>query len=326
MKMKTRLVVIPVVYLAGAAWAEDGVQLRIHLPRTVQVEGDSLTVGSIGVLACKDTELADNAGAVAMGRAPWSREEMVIDRRTILSRLAASGIDRRWVKLSGAHQVKVRRKEQFIGVDRIIRAAEAFLEKSQDQSGEGSWQQVGKPKELVAMGSKDFELKAQLARKISENRLSVEVAAVADGAKLSSGELIFQKVYLRRQVVVVKNIQAGNAITPENTEIRTLSSTNKPAEWISPYGKVARRLLRPGTVVGPGLLTDRQGQIIVRRGQTVVMRIKGLGFMVSAIGQVLQNGRAGDFIKVKNIDTKRIVSAKVRFDGTVEPTFEEVKQ
>jgi len=325
MKTKTLLLVITVVYVAGAAWAEDDVQLRIHLPRTVQVEGDSLTVGSIGVLACKDSELADNAGAVAMGRAPWSREEMVIDRRTILSRLAASGIDRRWVKLSGAHQVKVRRKEQFIGVDRIIRAAEAFLEKSQEQSDESSWQLVGKPKELVAKGSKDFELKAQLARKISENRLSVEVAAVADGAKLSSGELIFQKAYLRRQVVVVKEIPADSAITPENTRIRTLSSMNKPTEWVSPYGKVARRLLRTGTVIGPSLLTDKKGQIIVRRGQTVVMRIKGLGFTLSTIGQVLKDGAAGDFIKVRNIDTKRIVSAKVQFDGTVTPIVEEMK-
>ena len=325
MKTKILLLVITGLYLAGAACAEDDVQLRIHLPRIVQVEGDSLTVGSIGVLACKDSELADNAGAVAMGRAPWSREEMVIDQRTILSRLAASGIDRRQVKLSGARQVKVRRKEQFIGADRIIQAAAAFLEKRQEQSGESSWRLVGRPKELVAKGSKDFKLKAQLGRKISENRLSVEVSAIADGAKLGSGEVIFQKVYQLRQVVVVKKIQAGEAITPENAKIRTLSSTNKPAEWVSPYGQAARRLLRPGTVIGPGLLTDKQGQIIVRRGQTVVMRIKGLGFTLSTIGQVLKDGRAGDFIKVRNVDTKRIVSAKVRFDGTVTPIVEEMK-
>ena len=164
-----------------------------------------------------------------------------------------------------------------------------------------------------------------MGRKISENRLSVEVNAIADGAKLGSGEVVFQKVYQLRQVVVVKKIEAGEAITPENAKIRTLSSTNKPAEWVSPYGQAARRLLRPGTVIGPGLLTDKQGQIIVRRGQTVVMRIKGLGFTLSTIGQVLKDGAAGDFIKIRNVDTKRIVSAKVRFDGTVTPIVEEMK-
>ena len=97
----------------------------------------------------KDSELAEEAGAVAMGRAPWSREEIVIDRRTILSRLAASGIDRRRVRMSGAQQVKVRRQEQFIGVDRISRAAEAFPAKSQDESTESRWQLISQHTELV---------------------------------------------------------------------------------------------------------------------------------------------------------------------------------
>ena len=62
--------------------------------------------------------------------------------------------------------------------------------------------------------------------------------------------------------MAVKEIPAGAAITPENAKIRTLSSTHKPASWVSPYGQAARKLLRVGTVIGAGMLTDKQGQII----------------------------------------------------------------
>ncbi len=35
----------------------------------------------------------------------------------------------------------------------------------------------------------------------------------------------------------------------------------------------------------------------------------------------MQEGRAGEYIKVRNVDSRRVISAKVNKDGTVEPVF-----
>ena len=325
MKVNKKLVVFMVVCLAAPAFAGPDEQVRIHLPREIEVESGSLTINSIGVVVCADVKLAAQAGAVAMGRGPWAREEIVIDRRTILSRLAANGIDKKQVKLSGARKVKVRHKEQLVGTEKIVGAAKAFLAKSGSESEESIWQLVGKPGELMATGSKDFELQARLARQISSNRVIVEISAVGADGVVGRSKSTFQKAYVWRQVVAVKKIRAGGVITPGNTKIRSVSISNKPRAWVSPYGMVARRSVEVGTVIGPGVVMEKTRQTIVRRGQTVVMRIKGPGFTVSTIGQVLQDGRDGDFIKVRNIDTKRVVSARVRFDGTVEPIIQEMR-
>jgi flagella basal body P-ring formation protein FlgA len=42
---------------------------------------------------------------------------------------------------------------------------------------------------------------------------------------------------------------------------------------------------------------------------------------VSASGKALQRGCAGEKIKVQNIDSNRIIVAKINEDGSVEPVF-----
>jgi flagella basal body P-ring formation protein FlgA len=42
---------------------------------------------------------------------------------------------------------------------------------------------------------------------------------------------------------------------------------------------------------------------------------------VTATGKAMEKGRLGECIKVKNIDSQRVILAKVNEDGTVEPVF-----
>jgi len=60
---------------------------------------------------------------------------------------------------------------------------------------------------------------------------------------------------------------------------------------------------------------------IVKRNQNVIIRIDRLGLEVTAIGKTMQQGIAGEYIKVRNVDSQRIILAKVNEDGTVEPVF-----
>ena len=97
-------------------------------------------------------------------------------------------------------------------------------------------------------------------------------------------------------------------------------------DWTAPFGMIVTRHLSAGTIIPHGLIRPARPAVIVRRNQTVVMRIQGFGFTISAIGQALENGRRGDVIKVRNVDTKRVITARGGFDGTVRPLCEEVSK
>ena len=71
------------------------------------------------------------------------------------------------------------------------------------------------------------------------------------------------------------------------------------------------------------MVRPAKGEVLVRRNKSVVMRIAGNCFQVTALGQALEDGREGDLIRVRNADSKRVVVAKVTDDGTVQPVFGE---
>jgi flagella basal body P-ring formation protein FlgA len=283
--------------------------VRIYLPRIVLVEKDPLDLGSISVIRCDDRKLMKKAEAVTMGRTPWPKERIVIDRRTILSRL----------------EIKVGRDERVFNSPELLRAAKAVLEKERPGPPGCSWRLVGGPAELVAPASGEIALKAELAKGAPADHAKVRVSASAGERALAVRELLFKVVHPARRAVTKKEIPAGDVITTENTSIETVMVERRPSpDWTAPYGMIANRRLPAGTVIEAGMARRVKPAIVIRRNHNVVMRIRGFGFTITAVGLALQDGRAGDFIKVRNVDTRRVITARVVFDGTVEPVFEEV--
>jgi flagella basal body P-ring formation protein FlgA len=82
---------------------------------------------------------------------------------------------------------------------------------------------------------------------------------------------------------------------------------------------VAAAAIPAGTAVQPNLMKAAPATVLVRRNQTVIMRIKGEGFTITGTGLAMQDGRLGDLILVQNADSKRVVTAQVQEDGSVSP-------
>lgn len=333
--MSARTVILITSFLVpcGAAAGADAPSLRLYLPRSVLAKADALALGSISVIRCKNDRLAKKAAAVAMGRAPWPKETIIIDRRTILSRLASSGIPPARVRITGAEKVSVRRNEKVISTAEILGAAGEFLEKNRPGPAGGAtnrqgrdaktswgWRLSGRPKELVVPAADNIKLKTTRIKDAPPGYVKVQVAAVGDGRTLAGRTVMYKLVYPTQRAVATEEILPGEVITKKNAKLETALVDRRPAPgWNAPYGKIATRPIRAGTIIQPGLARDAKPALVIRRNQSVLMRVQGFGFIVTAIGQALQDGRRGDFIKVRNVDTRRIVTAKVTFDGTVEP-------
>ena len=60
---------------------------------------------------------------------------------------------------------------------------------------------------------------------------------------------------------------------------------------------------------------------VVFRNQPVMIEVDLPGLRVTAMGLPLEDGKAGQFIKIRNLDSKRDIIAKVKSDGTVSPVL-----
>ncbi|RWM12091.1 flagellar basal body P-ring formation chaperone FlgA [Mesorhizobium sp.] len=79
-------------------------------------------------------------------------------------------------------------------------------------------------------------------------------------------------------------------------------------------GKVAKRTLLPGRYIPVAAIREAW---LVEQGASVQVYFTAGALTISAAGVTLQPGAAGDLIKVRNIDSGKIISGIVMADGTI---------
>ena len=122
------------------------------------------------------------------------------------------------------------------------------------------------------------------------------------------------------QVVVIQ------AATPRNTELteailgyQTVDVSTLRQDYFrdiaSIRGFTTRQFLRQGTVISQRHITPPH---VVRRNQQVMIVAQGEHLSVKTAGIALSDGKVGDWIRVKNTASQRIVEGRVTSAGNIE--------
>ncbi|MER9295445.1 flagellar basal body P-ring formation chaperone FlgA [Mesorhizobium sp. M0621] len=80
-------------------------------------------------------------------------------------------------------------------------------------------------------------------------------------------------------------------------------------------GKIAKRTLLPGRYIPSTAIREAW---LVEQGASVQVFFIAGGLTISATAVTLQPGAAGDLVKVRNIDSGKILSGTVMADGTIQ--------
>ncbi|MER9106535.1 flagellar basal body P-ring formation chaperone FlgA [Mesorhizobium sp. M0848] len=80
-------------------------------------------------------------------------------------------------------------------------------------------------------------------------------------------------------------------------------------------GKVAKRTLLPGRYIPSTAIREAW---LVEQGASVQIFFIAGGLTISATAVTLQPGAAGDLVKVRNIDSGKVLSGTVMADGTIQ--------
>lgn len=296
--------------------------LRIYMPREVTVEADSLELGQISIVRGARS-LAATANKIEMGRFSVPGQEILVDRHTVLSRPACNGIPTSSVTLTGAEKTAVRQKFQVVRADQFLSLASSFIKSHYPQDSGCQWNPVRKPKDLAVPGiARSVKFLPRLARSNVRNQAGVEIEVLSGDEKIGTREVLFEVKYGSRRALAKVDIAAGEILGPDNVRIEEeTSSRPEPTDWKSPYGLVAKRPLRADTVIRPHMVGLAETPVIVKRNQSVVIRVESPGFLITAAGVAMLDGKAGEIIKVRNADSQRIIVARINDDGSVEPVL-----
>jgi flagella basal body P-ring formation protein FlgA len=297
-------------------------RLLIYLPRDIAIESETLTLGKIAVITGEEALIA-KAGDIELGKFSNPGQIITIDRSLILSRIACSGLPLSNPVLTGAEKVSVRRISTVIKAGKIVESASSFLNDSIKEKSIARWEPTKIPADVALSAQiSDFELVDRLVSRGTNGQAIVEISVVAGGKQIETRQVVFRPKFNIRKAITTADIKEGAALTADNTKIENIiSDVPEQANWSTPYGLIVSRNLPAGTVVGSNMAKPPQPPVVIERNQNVVIRIERAGLIVTATGKATEKGRLGECIKVKNLDSQRVILAKVNQDGTVEPVF-----
>lgn len=320
--MKTQKINILIIFAAAVCEiciAEP--VLKIYLPRETKVESETVLLGDIAVVRGRD-ESTEQAGQINLGKFIYAGRDMIISREMILGRLTSSGFDADDIEMAGAEKIIISRPKLIIKAGELIKTAESFLKRNFPNASVCRYETVGVVNDFILTAeAEQIELVPSLTASGQDNRKKVSVAVVADGSIAGTCEIEFKPMYLCRQAVALRNIEQGQIITKENVEVVQKISYTAESDWVMPYGMAARRPIAAKSIVTNGMVGQVEREILVKRNKHVAVVFERPGLTISTVGKAMEDGRAGDCIKVQTqVNTStRIIYATVKDNGTVEP-------
>ncbi len=123
-------------------------------------------------------------------------------------------------------------------------------------------------------------------------------------------------------VMLKENLQEGKVIKKKNITIEKMLISCLPQDVItSPQEVIGKELkisLKAGTILR---MTYIAPPTLIKRHQQVYIVAVGKNFIVRAKGIALQDGKKGEYIRVRNISSKKIVWGRVISSKEVEVSF-----
>ncbi|KTC86493.1 flagellar basal body P-ring formation chaperone FlgA [Legionella brunensis] len=121
------------------------------------------------------------------------------------------------------------------------------------------------------------------------------------------------KISVQKPVIVAKRpLTKGAQISEDDLEVQEIDISqlkqgyfDKPEQVIN---QVCKTNINQGSPIAPSLL---QTAALVHKGEQVAIQAMNETFIVSMDGIALNDGAAGDMIRVKNLSSKKIIEAQV---------------
>lgn len=312
------LVMVAVLCLLAAPALAAPVTVAVNAE--VTVTGPLITLGELATITGEDKERIKALAAVKLGNAPSPGHRLALTSDALGARLAASGADLGEINWLVPPAIAVTTAAQTISGERLQAAATEALQAQLAAAGdtELSVTPLGTTPDVMApLGSVDII--AEFPAGIRFNAPTAAAVAIStDGRPFTTVSVRFNVKAYQQIVVAARNIAAREEITAENvrTERREIG---KMAGHITDIGKVlglaARRPITAGTPLTEAAVDK---PLMVKRGTMVTILVKTGGMIIAAGGQAMQDGREGELIRVQNVTSKRIVSARVVDTNTVQ--------
>lgn len=304
----------------------------LTLRATATASGSQVKIGDIADLQGCNKSKRERLALLDLAELPLSSQPILVTQQQIGFRLQLSGLAAGSYRLEGASCVRVSRPAGQGLEDKIAAVARQALEQKLSGQGDDYKIELAQPVSLPPLSAdgRDIHLEGELRSQIVPPcRVAIEVGIYVRGAR-RNGVLVYLDVKKLQSVpVALRRIDSGERLSADNVRLeRVPVSISSPVHSVSKeaftslMGRRARRMISAGHPIEPEDVAEETQDAAVIHANDLVHLIATVGpLQVKTRGEALQNGRVGQAIQVRNLDSKSIVTGRVVDRSTVEVEY-----
>jgi flagella basal body P-ring formation protein FlgA len=287
----------------------------ITVSRNVAVRSSEVHLGDVARLSGFDRETRDRLAGIELGPAPVVGTGRLLPRAFVSAAINEANVPA-GTRISVPERLELTRASQILPGDTLSRAVEDKLRGVLPRTMDVAEIRVPLMSDLKVPEGSTYEIK--LSGVEGGGPITADIV-VKDGDTLVRSQRVAVRVDTVSTLVVADGeLGRGQTIGAGEVRVLRVPESRIPDDAIRNVaeleGAQLRRPLKDGEAV-----TRRSLELmpLVHRGDRVTMIAEGGGIRITAVGEALGSARRGDAVKVRNIDSQKIVSGRVTASQTV---------
>ena len=284
------------------------------LKAAIVVDGDKVTLGDL----FDATAFADvpEAAHVAVLSAPRPGDSLMLDALALQRFAAKQRID--WPNTQALTAIKIERTGTPIDAETVERVLRDGLAAQGLQGHLGIRLSGALPALYVATGTAPSLSVEKLTVDPTTGQFQAALRAPADDPAGATVKVTGRAYGIIELPVLVRDIKPGETISARDVVLTDMASEKLGQNVLTAasdlIGRAPKRMVRAGQALRLG---DVEAPVLVKKDMIVTMTMRAPGMTLTAEGRALQDGAAGDAIKIMNTNSKRTVIATVEGEGLV---------
>ncbi len=285
--------------------------IEISLKDEVVLEGDEITIKDISTVIGDDANLVNRVGDIVLGNAPGANSTRRVNLSFIIMRLKSASVDVSKVTFTDAKSSLVSVESTKIKGLEIAQKAKEYLLDFLPMDDRETTVELGRipadqwvPKRRDKI---DFYITLIDTTK-DRGKIELVVSASSDSKRFFKVPVYFNVRVFEFVAITKRKMRRKQQITRENIFIARRDTTRMRGMAFSSIDD-----LKGMTTIAPvqanTILTDHIVEIppTIKQGSLVKLIVKRSGFEIVTKGLAQQTGYKGDVIKVKNVNSKKML-------------------
>jgi flagella basal body P-ring formation protein FlgA len=288
-----------------------------------EIDDREVFLGQIAVIEGGDIQLIQKLKSIFIGKAPLPGKSRSFDQQHLKMRLRYHQIDLSAVYLELPQQVEILRSYVEIDKQKMEKIISDFIIQNSPQEDKiVRIKEIRLPQNVVlSKGRITYKVRAPRSRELM-GRCSIAVEFSVNGHSQKTVWATAMVEVLGPVVVTRRPLGRYKPITEDDIVLETMDLAVMPSNVISDPAAVLGKRTKRAIGAQIPLRTDViELPPLVKRGDLVVIIAESKGLKITARGQVKKKGRRGERIPVVNVDSKKVLYARVLDANTVKVDF-----